>query len=188
MKKFKKIVAMCLATVMAMSVMCVGVFAADNDAVATEVTGGIGEGVSTMPPQLIDNTIQPYGSSPPGSSASTHNLDSSDYYGSIEWMGSYMYSNKWLKTNGYKIEVWSNLKAYYNQSNAINQTNPLSVNTQTSFRLVGNDGSSTSWKAVSNVSSGSVTFGVTPGTKYYLEIRPVSGYYTAGSFTVSAVD
>lgn len=188
MKKFKKIIAMCLATVMAMSVMCVGVYAADNEVITTEATGGIGEGVSTMPPQLIDNTIQPYGSSPPGSSASTHNLDSSNYYGSIEWMGSYMYSNKWLKTNGYKIEVWSNLRAYYNQSNAINQTNPLSVNTQTSFRLVGNDGSSTSWKAVSNLSSGSVTFGVTPGTKYYLEIRPVSGYYTAGSFTVSAVD
>ncbi|MBQ3545551.1 MAG: SH3 domain-containing protein [Lachnospiraceae bacterium] len=31
MKKFKKIIAMCMATVMAMSVMCVGAFAAETD-------------------------------------------------------------------------------------------------------------------------------------------------------------
>lgn len=188
MKKFKKIIAMCMSALIAMSSMCVGAIALENGMVTSVEVNGVGEGVSDIPPELIDTTIQPYGSSPPGSSASVHNLDSSTYNGDIEWMGSLMYSNKWLKTNKYKIKVSSNFRAYYSKQNAIDKSNPLTVKTTTKFRLVGNDGSSTSWQTVTNTSSDYVTFGITPNTKYYLEISPVNGYYTSGSFTITAIN
>ena len=188
MKKSKKLISICLATIMTMSAMCISAYAKESSATVSTEIGGNGEGVNIVPPALTDTDIEPYGSSPPKSNASVHNLDSSDYDGNIEWMGSLMYSNKWLKTKGYKVAVWSNLRAYDSKQNAINGKDPITVTTQTKFRLVGSDGSKTSWQAVSNTFSGTVTFGVTPNVKYYLEISPVSGYYTAGEFSVSAVD
>ncbi len=178
MKKFKKVIAMCLATVMALSVMCVGV-----SATGTEIINGEGQGVSSVPPTLVDDlTIQPYGSSPPASNATPHYLRNGAYSGSIEWMQSYMYSNKWVTTPNTSITLQADFSVYRTKDDAVNRYNSLPLNTNTNFRLIGNDGSVTSRKGISNLTGGEATFSVEPNVKYYLEIVPISGYYTAGDF------
>lgn len=189
MIKLNRKILMILSFVLIFSLCSINVLAdevTNNVIVEPTTINGYGIGVSSVPPTIIDTTIQPYGSSPPAIGGTFYSLNNGSYKGTIEWMTSYMYSNVWFGTSTTTISLYSNMGVYHTMENAINKSNPLINNTSvTGYRLVGSDGSSTSWEYVSNNTSGTVNFSVKADMTYYLQIDPVDGYYTSGTFTLS---
>lgn len=189
MIKLNRKILIILSFVLVFSLCSINVFAdevTNNVIVEPTTINGYGIGVSSVPPAIINTTIQPYGSSPPAIGGAFYSLNNGSYNGTIEWMTSYMYSNVWVGTSTTTISLYSNMRVYATKENAINKNSPLiNTNTVTRYRLVGSDGSSTSWKSVTNNSSGTIDFPVTADMTYYLQIDPVDGYYTSGTFMLS---
>ena len=107
MKKLKKIIAMCLATVMAMSVMCVGAFAAEIDTAEPTVTAESIAAVTLDESKFIDTTVQasvqPRGTSEP---SATWDLSLDDYQSTFEFDTQIFTNYKFKNHNGtIKVDI-----------------------------------------------------------------------------------